>query len=69
MTAGRGDHSDLWNRVAALEELTSVYGETLDSLRNRVYALEHGTPQARQAQYEADEALADNAAAGYREDW
>src|SRR5215468_11191498 len=48
-------------RIKALEELTAVYGETLDALRNRVYALEHDTPQARRLQYEADIAAADAA--------
>ena len=43
--------------------------ETLRSeLENRVRALEGSTPAARQAQYEADVAVADLAASGY-DDW
>jgi hypothetical protein len=42
-----GLREDLGNaeaRIAELERLISVYGETLDRLRNRVYALETGIP-------------------------
>jgi hypothetical protein len=64
----RGLREDLGRaeeRIRELEQVVSVYGETLDDVRNRVYALEHGTPQARQLQYEADVAAADLAASGY----
>ena len=41
----------------------------LDGLEKRVAALEADTPQARRLQRELDETLADNAAAGYGEDY
>ena len=51
-----GGHSDLWDyiegnasrtgeaeeRIAKLEQTVLIYGEMLDDLRNKVYALEHG---------------------------
>jgi len=37
------DLDDAKQRIAKLEQLVAVYGEILDPLRNRVYALEHGT--------------------------
>jgi predicted nuclease with TOPRIM domain len=40
----RGDLGRVEERIAELERLVSVYGETLDRLRNRVYALETGIP-------------------------
>jgi chromosome segregation ATPase len=57
--------ADAWTRIGELEQSRSVHGETLDDMRNRVYALEHDTPQARQLRYEADLAAADLAESGY----
>lgn len=57
------------DRIRDLEQTIATYGETLDDLRNRVYVLEHSTPEARQLQYEADVAMADLRASGYAEDY
>jgi hypothetical protein len=61
----REDLSRAEERIRELEQIVSVYGETLDDLRNRIYALEHDTPQARQLQLEAGQAAADLAESGY----
>ncbi len=61
----RGQLAAAIERIGKLEQIVSVYGETLDDLRNRAYALERDTPQARQLQYEADLAAADLAESGY----
>ena len=52
-------HDELEQRIGKLEQTVSIYGDVLDDLRNRVYALEHDTPQARRLQRELDEARAD----------
>jgi hypothetical protein len=61
----RGQLADALERIAKLDQIVSVNGETLDIVRNRVYALEQGTSEARQLQYEADLAAADLAESGY----
>ena len=61
----REDLSRAEERIRELYQIVSGHGETLDDLRNRVYALEHDTPQARQMQLEADLAAADLAESGY----
>jgi hypothetical protein len=43
----RHELGDALERVCSLEQTVSVNGETLDILRNRVYALEHGGPVER----------------------
>jgi hypothetical protein len=61
----RTELADALERIAELERIVSVNGDTLDNVRNRVYVLEHGTPEARQLQYEADLAAAGLAESGY----
>lgn len=43
--------------------------DRIRQLEERIEALERSTPEARQAQYEADVAAADLAASGYGEEW
>ena len=49
-------------------ELASAW-TSIGKLEERVRELEQDTPQARRLQRELDETLADNAAAGYGEDY
>jgi hypothetical protein len=56
-----GDHSALWHTTSRL--LNKV-----EALEARVKALEAQTPSARQAQYEADVAMADLRASGWSEE-
>ena len=62
MTTGHGDHSDLWAYIEGLRE-------DLGRAEERIAALERQTPDAIRAQRELDETLADNAAAGYGDEW
>ena len=55
-------------RIAELERETRELRSLLDDALDRIGELEKSTPEARQAQYEADLAAADLAASGYGED-
>jgi hypothetical protein len=55
-------------RIAALEEHVRELRALLDGALERIQQLEASTPEARQAQYEADVAAADLAASGYDDD-
>ena len=50
---GRAEERIRWleERLAKSDQVMSVYGETLDDLRNRVYALEHGEAPSRVRPY------------------
>jgi hypothetical protein len=41
-------------RIHALEQTVSVYGELIDVLRHKVYALEHGTRYERERDHDDD---------------
>lgn len=66
-------HGDIWDYIegdrADMREGLDRAMERIDKLEQRVRELEQDTPQARQAQAELDATLADNAAAGYGEDY
>lgn len=66
----------LQQELASLREAVSTLSSELSGawtsigkLEERVAGLEADTPHARLLQRELDETLADNAAAGYGEDW
>jgi chromosome segregation ATPase len=46
----------VFERIAELEQVVSVHGETLDGVRNRVYALEHSTALHLHRYYDPEEA-------------
>ena len=54
-------------RIAELERVTRELRSLLDDALDRIGELENATPEARQAQYEADLAVADLAASGHDE--
>jgi hypothetical protein len=54
-------------RIAELERATRELRSLLDDVLDRLGDLENSTPEARQAQYEADLAVADLAESGYDE--
>lgn len=58
-------HYDLENLIEGLREDLGRAQERIRELEDRCDALERQTPQARQAQYEADVAAADLAESGY----
>jgi hypothetical protein len=60
---------DLWSYIGGLREDLGRAEERIRELEERVSALEKDTPQARQLQRELDLTLADNAAAGYGDDY
>jgi len=49
----------LKSTIDGLLRTVEIYGEIIEDLRDRIYALEQSTPEARQLQYEADVAMAD----------
>jgi len=55
-------------RIAELERETRALRTDLRDALERIRGLENSTPEARQAQYEADLAAADLAASGYGEE-
>ena len=55
------------HRIAELERETRELRSLLDNALDRIGELENSAPEARQAQYEADVALADLADSGYGE--
>lgn len=57
------------HRIAELERETRELRSLLDDAVRRIRQLEGSTPEARQAQYEADLAAADLAESGYGEPW
>jgi hypothetical protein len=62
------DHDPIWTAIRGLrQEIRELRGQ-LDITNESVRALERQTPQARQAEYEADLAAADLAASGYDDD-
>jgi hypothetical protein len=65
---GHGDHSELWDYIGGLREDLGRAEERIHALEERVRDLEGQTPQAQQAQYEADIAAADLAESGYDRD-
>jgi hypothetical protein len=64
----REDLSRALGRIAELEREASDALKAAGDLAERVRSLERSTPEARQAEYEADIAAADLAASGY-DDW
>jgi hypothetical protein len=56
------------HRIAELERETRELRTDLRDALERIRALEGSTPEARQARYQADVALADLAASGYDDD-
>ena len=60
MSAGHGDHSDLWNYYDGLREDLGRAEERIRELEDRCARLERSTPEARQLQHEADIAGADS---------
>ena len=64
-STARGLREDLGR---AEERIRQLEDDLRDAL-NRIHVLEDDTPQARQLQAELDATLADNAAAGYGEDY
>ena len=64
-STARGLREDL---SRAEERIRQLEDDLRDAL-NRIHVLEDDTPQARQLQAELDATLADNAAAGYGEDY
>lgn len=64
MVESHGDHSDLWSYYGGLREDLAYAEERIRTLEEQVAALQKETPQARQAQHEADVAAADLAASG-----
>jgi len=76
MHVDTGQFAALAEQVRGLRQDLRVVEERIrqleDDLRdalNRIHVLEDDTPQARQLQAELDATLADNAAAGYGEDY
>jgi phage shock protein A len=62
--------ANLMDLIEALSSDLDDAGKRIDKLEQRVRELEQDTPQARRLQYELDQTLADNAAAGYpNEEW
>lgn len=59
------DHPDLWAYIGGLREDLGRAEARIREVEDRVGALEKDTPQARQAQLEADQAAADLAESGY----
>jgi hypothetical protein len=55
--------------IERLESIARGLREDLAAAEERIRALERSTPEARQAQYEADLAAADLAESGYGEPW
>ena len=65
----RQDAREALALAAGLREDLSAAEDRIRDLEVQVAALKRSTPEARQAQYEADLAAADLAEAGYGEDW
>jgi hypothetical protein len=68
-STAQGLREDLRRAEDRIRRLEDETGREMRKLWASVAALEKDTPQARQAQYEADLAAADLAESGYGEDW
>jgi hypothetical protein len=62
-------HAGSQDRIESLSRELAEAKASIKTLEGRVRSLEAGTPEARQAQYELDVTLADNAASGFGEDY
>jgi hypothetical protein len=60
-------HAELWSYINGLREDLGRAEERIRGLEEQAAALQRSTPEARQAQHEADVAAADLAESGYDE--